>query len=406
MNGYSRVYIPLKQDSAAWTDGGYSINGKPLVGKCIIETTNNKKVKITASVSNLIPKTHYKLYLISGKDGASYCAGNINVDTGGRGDVKLELDSDFDKTITARQIDAVSVIVQKKPDGTDFTPILTGYRDFEFMWKNNFRPADTIKPAPKPEVHSHEMNKTEIYKSEIYKSEIHKSEIHKPEALKPEPFRTETNKYETAKYEPAKSEPNNPEKAVPIFNFDSAQKPADAIPKLNPAIHVSPEEQKIHDTMTEMASVVKEKLNFTQDGGQTDTAFEAEINAQAAATAEETVQTTIEDIFKNNQKVFPYFKLRKKVEWVKIGIAELSILPADLSHFVSEPVIMRTFQMFNHFIFGRANGRNGPEYYLGVPVKYDKALTSEFARVGFTQFKLCEEDIQRQEIVGYYLTKF
>lgn len=354
MNDYSRSFIPLKQDSL-----GFSFGEKQPVGKCIIEITKSKRVKISVSVSNIKPNILYKVYLVSGKDAGSVCAGTLPVDSYGKGEAKWEYDSwgILDSGLTAALIDVVTVIV---PNEKGYTAVLTGYKDYEVMWKNNFKPLDTI-------------SKKAIDKSlEL----VNKSVAENTE-------NTVEHTEEGTVYDNSLSDETDED-----INLDDRSNGSKTCEN-----NINTD---FHNLFMEMAADIENELNAPNG-------YEILSDADFVKLMSEVSANTggIEYIFNKNLQILPFVKQSKQLDWIKIGLRELIYLPLNYEAVANDPIVSCLYRKYRHLILGRSKGGNEEEYYLGVPSFYDTEYTKVLAQLGFEQFKTCEDDAQSR--VGYYL---
>lgn len=418
MNEYSRSFIPLKQDSP-----GFSINEKLPVGKCIIEITKNGRAKISVSVSNVKPETVYKVYLISGAAAGSVCAGTLLVDSWGKGDIKWEYDSQtLENGLTMSQIDVVSVIV---PKGDSFTAVLTGYRDFEIMWKNNFRPVDTINKIKKmsPIVRvgtimgeeiaaDNDTTDREVYTRKDMPLKNVESTIETVNTIDEEmKSKSPTNGIVDGVYDNIMNAHSSIEDTMEASQLDSGLygnsviKTGSAEPEniasdgLESVDRQDQRKPHIHEMFKEMAESIKAGLESIESYT---VLSDEELSAFMSGFEDNAINTRgIEYIFEKNLKILPFTRQKEQIEWVKIGIRELIYLPLNFMRIASDPIIACLYRRYRHLILGRQQNGSGEIYYLGVPSAYNEKNALILAQLGFDQFEECEKDEKSR--AGYYI---
>lgn len=110
----------------------------------------------------------------------------------------------------------------------------------------------------------------------------------------------------------------------------------------------------------------------------------------------------LERIFANNIEMKPFKKQNIEVKWVRVTIQEPSFLPIDQS-LLSSPFLLEAYKQYNHLILGLAEDRTARFYILGVPGIYDYNYKAQPTRLGFTQFKCCDDISPYHGAYGYWL---
>lgn len=86
--------------------------------------------------------------------------------------------------------------------------------------------------------------------------------------------------------------------------------------------------------------------------------------------------------------------------WVKANIKELCLVKA-LWKYINNPFVIKGCRDYKHLLLGR----NGDDYWLGVPSKYDKGYKLEAMAQGFTEFKATDNKPLEQGEFCYCILK-
>ena len=108
-------------------------------------------------------------------------------------------------------------------------------------------------------------------------------------------------------------------------------------------------------------------------------------------------------IFENNAKMTPFQSQRKDVEWVRIDLSELVVLPGKVWLYLNNPFVSFSEKKYKHLILGRFYEGGKEKYILGVPGKYFSDYRLEASIQGFKQFKCCENKLPVDGDYGYWI---
>ncbi len=108
-------------------------------------------------------------------------------------------------------------------------------------------------------------------------------------------------------------------------------------------------------------------------------------------------------IFENNIKMTPFQHQKKDINWVRIDLSELVVLPGKMWLYLNNPFVSFSEKKYKHLILGRFFERGKENYILGVPGKYFSDYRLEAGLQGFNQFKCCENKLPVDGDYGYWL---
>jgi len=108
-------------------------------------------------------------------------------------------------------------------------------------------------------------------------------------------------------------------------------------------------------------------------------------------------------IFENNIKMTPFQYQKKNVNWVRIDLSELVVLPGKMWLYLNNPFVSFSEKKYKHLILGKFFEGGRENYILGVPGKYFSDYRLEAGLQGFNQFKCCENKLPVDGDYGYWL---
>lgn len=112
-------------------------------------------------------------------------------------------------------------------------------------------------------------------------------------------------------------------------------------------------------------------------------------------------------IFEEYATMTPFQRQNREVHWIRISPKELCLLPFDFYTYQCNPLILSAYRKYQHLILGRTGGKleEGREYILGVPEQYHTDYRLTALKMGFGQFKCCEDAKPREGDYGYWLMR-
>ena len=117
-------------------------------------------------------------------------------------------------------------------------------------------------------------------------------------------------------------------------------------------------------------------------------------------------QNEINRILSQNEAVSPFHHQKKDVDWVRIGLDELTVLPFDFMKYLNSPLVLSGFYQYKHLLLGRIKNiesPGAPGLILGIPDHYDYAYKALASELEFRQFKPCDGEELHNGVFGYWL---
>jgi len=338
---YSRQFITLKADT-----GGYGVGGRSPSGRCILEMRGNV-CKISLSIQD-IKQEIYKVYIIErektrGTAPRGLALGSISADTKGRGDLKKEFGDTIAGRILFEDIGVV-ILVASKATGTA-TPLI-GFVNNEatLKWKNFL---DIGLDSARMSIQTRAQAATqEAPIAEAKPQETGEAQDSYPENedIHPENEKTEGESQEQAPPEQAHKGPQiKAEQAEP------------------PQVHAPRDIQFQH--------------------------FSAEVY----------------NILEGNAQLRPFVRQNKEIRWVRISLREFAMLPLDYWRYMNNPFIILCSERYGHIILG--NERQQAQLYIGIPAVYENHFEPRAQKLGFIQFKCCDDKEPAEGDYGYWILK-
>ncbi|MDR1664252.1 MAG: hypothetical protein LBR83_04930 [Clostridiales bacterium] len=408
---YSRYFIPLSVE-----DNGFDCKGRPPAGRCVLEERTGTG-KVTCIAQDLKPETSYTVYLLFPSKGrvAGLPVGNLPVDEKGKAEARRECDPGniLDSGFKLSDCAGVAVIAHKKPG---LLVPLFGSRGEQFQWRNNFYDAlaPAMQPALVPASYEPAPETAPVFSTDKY-------------AAPPEPKYTVPES--TAAYypgpEPAEEKicappsPPPPEEKIcappplpppekktcaspppteeetcaplptPEENCEAPEPPAEALPEPAPRPR----------TRAKPRTKPRQRAVKNVNGEPPDTPGQAE---QAEPDNCE-MDARMQQFFENNESVTPFKKQSRSVTWVKVYKKEQIPVPKNAPGLYNEAFFRTAHDEFGHCIFGTLTDMGRRQYVIGLPCVFDPMQRNQAARIGFSQFKCCEDTALVPGEFGYWL---
>ena len=164
--------------------------------------------------------------------------------------------------------------------------------------------------------------------------------------------------------------------------------------------------QNIHQTFMDMAQNFKKELNELEVYALlTEEELEEYRRKEEASTAKQAdkLMTELDRVFARSTKMSPFKRQNKQVLWIRVSLQDLTAL-TDARRFVNHPFVASAYKKYSHLILGMSeDGLGRRQYILGVPEAYDPEFRVVAARMGFVQFKCCDDVAPRTGEYGYWL---
>ncbi len=108
-------------------------------------------------------------------------------------------------------------------------------------------------------------------------------------------------------------------------------------------------------------------------------------------------------IFGVNERVKPFMRQNREVNWVKITLRDLTLLPIDHYKYANNVFVASAYKKWQHLILGITEDLSGRQYILGVPDRFSRQFKLNAGRLGFVQFKTCADKKAEDGDFGYWL---
>lgn len=109
----------------------------------------------------------------------------------------------------------------------------------------------------------------------------------------------------------------------------------------------------------------------------------------------------LEYIFQHNTPMSPFQNQKKEIKWVRLALKELSCLPIDSWTLINHPFIFSAYYKNKHMLLGK--NISNSEYILGLPDTYQPEYKTLMSKLGFVQFKSCQDKKAMKNDHGYWL---
>ncbi len=115
------------------------------------------------------------------------------------------------------------------------------------------------------------------------------------------------------------------------------------------------------------------------------------------------INNDLTHVFSNNIEMTPFKKQNVDVKWVRISLNESICFPVAYQKLFASPFVVSSFKRYKHLILGLSVEDAVQSYILGVPSKYDADYAGIALKLGFTQFKCCEDIKPQNGEYGYWI---
>lgn len=432
---YDRFFIMFKQELS-----GYSIDGREPNGYCKIEIRDGKGRANTymQGLKPLKDGSMYRVYLIAvqGNKSLGVPTGWLDIDNRGRGECRFDFNPDnIDETGLAIEDFNVGAIIVKGDNIKELIAPIVGYRDKEVLWKKGFKDFSNYKAESnhKAEKEKNLNDYLEIDIPEEVKQRFTPSfrvpntfEEETKESIPKQAFEQQENVPTEVKEDisPIKPMPRVEHKIEPKIEPKVEYKPEPKIEprKIEPRVEHKPEfkseskkidnssiseikdedtqvdPQKIFNDMVnkfyaEMEELEKYKLLTPEDTKILDLEFKPD----------EEIVDDLTYMFKNNEKIIPFERSNKAIQWIKIAPFELVTLNLHAWTYIKHQFINAAWKKYKYLILGRYFQNNGYNYILGIPDLYNDKYKAIAQNLGFKKFVCCKGRVIQDGSMGYWI---
>lgn len=430
---YARMFVTLKQEISE-----YSYDFKEAMGRCVIEVRFGKG-RFSTYIQGL-RKGDYSIFFISCKGGRNIGVnmGKISADLGGKGELKTEFDPE-NIFGTKLKIEDFHVVAIMPFESATVKALLTGYVGGAVQWKEGFsffkaNDGDSFEAA-KEESISESREETESDFSENLKDSQDSEDFQETQAEEireegtygeiseesDEDYGEVTSNEEMGETETEiKDEENSDAYEAKKENEEETKADDDALDVENCACaceEIEEEEERENTSFKDLKEVgdnfndiikkfkkgIKEIEKLKDDKEKKELRKSKIINMEDVKEKNLKRNYALDYIFENNAKMTPFQSQRKDVEWVRIDLSELVVLPGKVWLYLNNPFVSFSEKKYKHLILGRFYEGGKEKYILGVPGKYFSDYRLEASIQGFKQFKCCENKLPVDGDYGYWI---
>ncbi|MCI8805542.1 MAG: hypothetical protein HFE59_06555 [Clostridiales bacterium] len=433
---YARMFVTLKQEISE-----YSYDFKEAMGRCVIEVRFGKG-RFSTYIQGL-RKGDYSIFFISCKGGRNIGVnmGKISADLGGKGELKTEFDPE-NIFGTKLKIEDFHVVAIMPFESATVKALLTGYVGGAVQWKEGFsffkvNDGDSYDSfeAAKEESISESREETESDFSGNLKDSQDSEDFQKTQAEEireegtygeiseesDEDYGEVTSNEEMGETETEiKDEENSDAYEAKKENEEETKADDDALDVENCACaceEIEEEEERENTSFKDLKEVgdnfndiikkfkkgIKEIEKLKDDKEKKELRKSKIINMEDVKEKNLKRNYALDYIFENNAKMTPFQSQRKDVEWVRIDLSELVVLPGKVWLYLNNPFVSFSEKKYKHLILGRFYEGGKEKYILGVPGKYFSDYRLEASIQGFKQFKCCENKLPVDGDYGYWI---
>ena len=430
---YARMFVTLKQEISE-----YSYDFKEAMGRCVIEVRFGKG-RFSTYIQGL-RKGDYSIFFISCKGGRNIGVnmGKISADLGGKGELKTEFDPE-NIFGTKLKIEDFHVVAIMPFESATVKALLTGYVGGAVQWKEGFsffkaNDGDSFEAAKEESIFESREETESDFSGNLKDSqdsedfqETQAEEIREEGTYgeiseeSDEDYGEVTSNEEMGETETEiKDEENSDAYAAKKENEEETKADDDALDVENCACaceEIEEEEERENTSFKDLKEVgdnfndiikkfkkgIKEIEKLKDDKEKKELRKSKIINMEDVKEKNLKRNYALDYIFENNAKMTPFQSQRKDVEWVRIDLSELVVLPGKVWLYLNNPFVSFSEKKYKHLILGRFYEGGKEKYILGVPGKYFSDYRLEASIQGFKQFKCCENKLPVDGDYGYWI---
>jgi len=385
---------------------GYGFKGRRPAGRSIVEERGHNG-KLTVWAQDLRAETHYGVFMLF-KDGERYAGigmGALPVDEKGKGEVRREFEQDELDGFNLSDIVAVAVLAK---DATGTVSPLCGYKDQIVSWRHKFyeytqtivafkyedeplqaevRPAEACLPQEPPvaeaipqadeagsgpdttQLDGDSPAVTQTDEDNLDASPMEESPSFSEEHLEVPPIQQE---------EPLTPTPENEDTSPPEYATEDG--PGEDTTFYDP----TPIRQFTTQTVSQKSEIAK-SFRVALDQLHADTVL------RSAPPSQHTQHDNLDAIFSSKEPAIPFQRQSRKTKWVRFNLSDQVPPPINKPHLFEEPFILTALEEHGHLILGMTADPGPRRYIIGVPGNPNQDSRQKARRLGFTQFKHCDD---------------
>lgn len=115
------------------------------------------------------------------------------------------------------------------------------------------------------------------------------------------------------------------------------------------------------------------------------------------------MEQALQSLFVNNIPLHPFRKQNRDAKWVRISLKDHIPLPFHAPALLDEPFVAEAYRQYNHLIYGITTDSGRRLCIFGVPGVYSPEQRPQAIRLGFVQFKCCDDVKTIRGEYGYWL---
>ncbi len=387
MAGYNRVYINLVEESKR-----YAEDNKKIYGKCILEEKNNVG-KIIVQVENL-KQTDYYTYLLVSQHG-QYIAVPFDK-LNNKFQLKKEIANGYINNTKFLLKDVLAVMVGVK-ENDKLIPVLIGYKKDKINYKGNFyvynkkseKQKDVTPPNKKVDVKYKEIKKNDTEeKSDVINIPETKNLNTTHKSFEVEIDVNTTNEADKKSNEPYVETNTDKDKAKADDFFGEL---------------FSGDDDSSENLFSNILTRFKEEIDEIKYISEVSNDEFAKINNSILQVDLTNEHGDLNYIFEHNNKIKPYIKQNKNVEWVTIDLKELTVIDNKCWELRRNPFVMQGYGRYGHLILGKYAKDESDCYLIGIPSKYDENNITTAKEMGVIQYKPCDNKELLNSVPGYWI---
>ena len=439
---YIRYFMPMISEAT-----GYGFKGRQPAGRSIVESRSHG-YKLTVWAQDLRTETFYTTYLLFADAGryAGIGMGRLPIDEKGKGELRRDFDEDTLCGFALTDIVAVAVLAK---DAAGVVSPLCGYKESPVSWRHGFyehiRTAVAATPAaedgamPEPAIPEETPGQqpeetltlpeqTSPQQPEEVLTLLEEASPQQPdeiasieETARPEeipapsdelilrPEETPSQQPEEAHASPDEA-PRHPQEE-PTQPQEEWRMPIPQVPESQPVNLQASASQTINPQMPELQTTPLEWHPLhpaTPTQGEITESFRmaldqlrADTRGQSAAPVRQT--SRLDTIFNTKEPIFPFQNQARETMWVSFTLSDPVPTPANKPHIFDDPFIHSALAEYEHLILGMTVDQGPRRYIIGVPGVYGSESRHKARRLGFTQFKTCDDAHPSWGKLGYWL---
>jgi len=402
---------------------GHDYKGRRPAGRSIVEERGNN-CKLTVWAQDLKANASYDIFLLF-KDSERYAGikmGTLAVDEKGKGEVRCELGL---VELGHFKLENIAAVAINAKGTTEIVSPLCGYKGETVAWRHKFYEykrsivaykSEEVPPNDEPSTEDPPNDETHVIVPIVEENSQQLPPVEEPPHVTDDMPVTDTDNALAADSIHAmctthanENHPIMPDPTpTPPVDTDLPQDPVlpeheEAIPtaESTPAPHTEEQPQPYDPTpirqfthAQEPKSEIAKSFRIALDQLHADT---------IQRSAEPAPQHNIETLFATKESVVPFQRQSRKTNWIRFDLSDNVPPPTNKPHLFKDPFVQKALAEYGHLILGMTEAPGPKRYIIGVPDNPCQVSKQKARRLGFTQFKHCDELHPEKSDFGYWL---